>query len=152
MATHHENTDRLTELFEGDRYARSLGVELVDWDGGTATVAATPGAEHTNFLGTVHGGFLFSAADVALGVAANSWGRQSLALSIDIKYLTAAATESRITFVATEVNRSRSIGTYRLDVHGEDGSLVSTAVALAYRTRAWHFGDDAWPEEWRATH
>ncbi len=152
MATPHENVDRLAGLFAEDRYATSLGLRLVDWSGGAATVTATPGPGHTNFAGTVHGGFLFSAADAALAVASNSWGRQSLALSIDIKYLAAAATESNLTFVASEVNRTRSIGTYRLDVQGEDGTLISTATALAYRTKAWHFGEEAWSADWRATY
>jgi len=42
---------------------------------------------------------------------------------------------------------------YAIDVLSEaDGVLRATFQAMAFRTGRWHLGEDAWSEEWRATH
>ncbi|MEM8922367.1 MAG: PaaI family thioesterase [Actinomycetota bacterium] len=149
--TSHEHRDRLEAFFGRDRLGRTLGIQLHRWGGGWAELAATPTEEHANFVDIVHGGYLFSAADVALGVASNSWGRQCVAISIDIQYLRAAHVGVTLAIRAEEVNRTRSIGNYRVEVSAPD-RLVATATAIAFRTNEWHFGADAWSDDWRTSH
>lgn len=149
--TDHENFDLLDELFAGDPFATELGVELTGWSGGTANATATPGPAHCNFTGSVHGGFLFSAADIVVSVASNSWGRQSVAVSIDIEYLSAARTGEPLHVTGVEVGRGRNLATYRIDVHRDD-KLVAVATAVTFRTADWHFGEDAWTDAWRSAH
>ncbi len=144
----HENADRLTELFAGDRFAASAGIRLLDWSGGTATAVATPGPESSNFVGSVHGGFLFTAADVAASVAANSWGRICVAVSIDIEYLRGAVAGDELRFTATEAARGRNLATYQVDGRRGD-ELLTIASVVTFRTAAWHFGADAWTAGWR---
>lgn len=144
----HENEDRLSELFTGDRFATSNGVRLLEWTGGTATAVATPGPESSNFVGSVHGGFLFTAADVAASVAANSWGRICVAVSIDIEYLSGSAAGDELRFTATEAARGRNLATYRVEGHRGE-RLLTIASVVTFRTAEWHFGADAWSEEWR---
>ena len=69
------NRARLEEIFSGDAYVKGLGTELVDWDGGRASFRLRLESGHANFVGTVHGGALFSLAETAIGVASNSWSR-----------------------------------------------------------------------------
>lgn len=147
----HENIGPLDELFRADGFAGTLGVEVTDWSGGIASAAATPGPEHLNFAGSVHGGFLFSGADVAVSVASNSWGRKSVAVSIDIEYLSAARPGEQLVFTAEEAGRGRNLATYRIEIRRGD-KLVSIATAVTFRTADWHFGTEAWSERWRATH
>lgn len=149
--TDHENVELLNRLFSEDRFAASLGIELTAWSGGTATAIATPGPEHCNFAGSVHGGYLFSAADVVASVASNSWGRVSVAVSIDIEYLSAAGTGRPLVFTANEAGCGRNLATYRVDVHHRD-KLVAIATAVTFRTADWHGGPDAWTDHWRSAH
>jgi len=53
---------------------------------------------------------------------------------------------------AVEETRSRRIGSYRVEVRGEDGLVRCTALAVAFRTDRWHLGEDEWPPEWRNAH
>ncbi|MGH9009532.1 MAG: hotdog fold thioesterase [Acidimicrobiia bacterium] len=104
-----------------------------------------------NFVGSVHGGALFSLADAALGVASNSWGRLCVALTVEAQFLSAPVGD---VLVATAVERARTRRTaaYSIDLISEDdGSLRAAFQAMVFRTGRWHLGEDAWPEEWRAT-
>ena len=145
------NRDRLDELFRGDGYAAELGMRLVDWDGGRSRVAWTPSTDHANFTGVVHGGAVFSLGDVAFSVAGNSWGRISVALTVDVHYLAPPDPDIELVAEAFERNRTRRTGSYQIEVVG-GGATVASLHAMLYRTSGWHFGEDAWPEAWRDAH
>ena len=49
-----------------------LNITIVDVSEGRAVVSATPGSQHTNLIGLVHGGFAATLLDTALGCAVNS--------------------------------------------------------------------------------
>ena len=146
------NRDRLEAVFESDAYVNELGAKLVEWDGGRATFRLAPEPRHCNFVGSVHGGALFSLADAALGVASNSWGRMCVALTIEAQFLS-APTDHVLVATAVERSRTRRTAAYAIDVTSEDdGVLRATFQAMAFRTGRWHLGEDAWPDDWRATH
>lgn len=147
--TLHENRDRLDATFNGDPFAGVLAVEVVEWAGGSARVRAMPKAEHCNFLGGVHGAFLYAGADVALSIASNSWGRIAVAVSIDMHYLAAAQLDEALEFSAAETSRGRSIATYALEVRCQ-GELIANATGVTFRTARWHFGDEVWSDDWRS--
>ena len=128
----------------------SLGIELVDWGLGWSEVRVTPAAGHGNFLGTVHGGLLFSLADVALSYAGNSWGRMSLALSMEVQYLKAAETGAELRAVARCRSRSRRIASFAVDVTAAGETLIASFQAINYRVDRWHLDESAWPDDWRA--
>jgi acyl-CoA thioesterase len=146
------NRARLEEVFR-DPWTDGLGAELVDWDGGQATFRLTPAEGHLNFVGSVHGGVLFSLADLALGVACNGWGRVCVALTVEIQFLSAPLAGEVLTATAVERSRTRRTAAYAVDVISEsDGALRATFQAMVFRTGRWHLGEDAWPEDWRAAH
>lgn len=149
-----ENHRRLDALFRSDPFASGLGGELIGWSGGEARLRWTPGPEHGNFLGLVHGGALFSLADAALAVASNSWGRICVALSVEAQFLAASSPGRPVVAVARERSRTRRTAAYGIDVTAEDDpeALVAAFQGLTYRTDGWHLGTDAWSEEWRAAH
>jgi acyl-CoA thioesterase len=147
------NRAALEALFRRDGYLDGLGIELVEWDGGRATYRLMPQARHVNFVGSVHGGALFSLADAALGVASNSWGRVCMALTVEIQYLSAPLAGEVLVATAVERSRTRRTAAYAIDVTSEsDGALRATFQAMVFRTGRWHLGSDAWPEDWQATH
>ncbi len=147
------NRAPLEKLFTSDAWVDGSGAELVEWDGGRAVFRLTPGARHCNFVGGVHGGVLFSLADAALGVACNAWGRVCLALTVEIQFLSAPVAGEALVATAVERSRTRRTAAYAVDVVSEaDGALRASFQAMVFRTGRWHLGDDAWPEDWRATH
>ena len=145
------NRARLEALFLGDAYVNGSGAELLEWGGGHATFRLRPQSRHTNFVGSVHGGALFSLADAAIGVASNSWGRISVLLTADAQYLSAGTVGDALVARATERSRTRRTSAFGIDVTSEDdGTLRAAFQAMCFRTERWHLGEDAWPEDWRA--
>jgi acyl-CoA thioesterase len=146
------NRSGLEAVFQSDAYVNEVGAKLVEWDGGRAVFRLAPEPRHLNFVGSMHGGALFSLADAALGVASNSWGRVCVALTIETQFLSAPVAEVLIA-TAVERSRTRRTASYAIDVTSEDdGALRASFQAMTFRTGRWHLGEDAWPEEWRATH
>lgn len=144
---------RLEEIFRNDGFVKGLGTELVEWGGGHATFRLRPESGHTNFVGTVHGGALFSLADAAIGVASNSWGRLSVLLTAEAQFLSAARLGEVLITRAEERSRTRRTVAIGVDVLSEaDGALRATVQAMCFRTERWHLGEEAWPEDWRATY
>ncbi len=146
----HPNRERLDAMFRGDAYAGLLGAEVVSWDGGGAVIRWTPREEHANFAGTVHGGAIFSLADIAFAVSSNSWGRVCVALAVEIQYLASPTFGEELLARSQERSRTRRVASYGIDVLDRDDTLVASFHALVHRTDRWHFGAEAWPDEWRA--
>lgn len=145
----HPNREAMWEVFRGDRLAASLGIVLEEWGPGWARARWTPGEEHQNFAGAVHGGAVFTLGDVVFAVACNSWGRQAVALSVDVHFLSAVRAGEELVATGVERSRTRRTGSYHLDVHAADRHVASLH-AMAHRTSRWHLGEDAWPEDWRS--
>lgn len=141
-------------MFRRDSLAALLGVELVEWDGGRARLRWTPGDDHRNFVGGVHGGALFSLADAALAVASNSWGRVCVALTVEAQFLAPVPPGVVLVAEARERSRTRRTASYLIEVTPEDdpSALVATFQAMAYRTDRWHLGAGEWSPEWKASH
>ncbi len=140
--------DELDALFRADPHARTTGIVLGDWGIGHAEVTLATEPRHANFIGPVHGSIAVAVADVALSVAGNSWGRLSLALSMEVQWTKATLVGQTMRGVARCRSRSRRISSFSIDVEA-DGVLVATFQALNYRTDSWHFGEDRWPDDWR---
>jgi len=150
-ATEHPNRDALDALFRRDALLRTLGGTLEDWGGGWARVRWTPGEQHRNFAGSVHGGALFALGDAALAVASNSWGRQAVALAVEVQYLAPVPAGAELVAEARERSRTRRTAAYLIEVRaGEE--LVASLQAMGHRTSGWHLGEAAWPDDWRASH
>ena len=147
-----ELRDELDQLLRSTALLSTLDIELVAWLPGSATVRMTPGPEHGNLAGSVHGGVMFALADAAFEAACNSYGRLAVALETSCHYNRPAKIHEPITAGADEIARTRRTASYKIDVRDANGDLCAWYMALAYRTDKWHLGEERWPEEWRTTH
>ena len=89
----------------------------------------TVDARHLNFNGGCHGGAIFALADSAFGLASNSHGPVASGIDAHITYQAAVAAGDTLVARASEVQRSRRIGVYRIDVVREDAGGGETAVS-----------------------
>jgi len=121
-------------VFERDPFARLLGMELVRVGCGTAVVRMTVDEQHRNGVGTVHGGVLFSLADVAFAVAGNSRGVLAVALNVSITFVKGIR-GGVIEAVAREVSLGPRVATYDVTVTDESGEPLALFHGLAYRKR-----------------
>lgn len=122
------------EIIGGDRYAEYLGAELSEIEPGRAKVRLKLRDDHLNFMGLIHGGVIFSLADVAFGAAANSFGSRAMALSVNIDFLSPVKTEDTLTAEVRLLTRAGKMGYYSMDVTDSSGMAIAQCRGWAYHT------------------
>lgn len=122
---------------EDDRFARSLGIELLELREGYAKCSMTVTETMLNAHRATHGGALFTLADFAFAAACNSYGQTAVALNVSINFLDAVKVGTHLIAEAKEEALTPRTGMYRLRVTDESGKLVAAAQATAYRKKEW---------------
>ena len=130
----HRVDDEVREIIAADAYAARIGAELRDIRPGWARVAMRLDEGHRNFMGMIHGGVMFSLADVAFGAAANSFGTRAMALSVGIDFLAAPEIDGEMTAEVELVTRAGRMGFYRMEVTDARGTVVARCHGWAYHT------------------
>lgn len=117
------------DLFGKCEFARLLGMEILRvWPGGAEVAMDIPGKK--NPLGNMHGGAIFSLADHAFGIAANSDEIPEVALSAQINYISPST--GRIVAIAERVAESETGSLVRVTVR--DGErIVATFEGIGIR-------------------
>ncbi|WP_026174256.1 hotdog fold thioesterase [Effusibacillus pohliae] len=129
---HERYYEQICEKLKQDPFGRLLGIRLLEVGEGTATAELDVTYDMLNAHGTTHGGVIFSLADFVFAVASNSYGKTSVALSMNIGYLAASSAGTRLRATAVEENRTPRTAWYRIRVENEHGT-VALLDALAYR-------------------
>ncbi|TAJ44304.1 PaaI family thioesterase [Methanofollis fontis] len=120
------------EFFAADLFARENGLELVAVSSGRATVSMQVADRHRNSHGTVHGGALFTLADVAFALASNSHGIDAAAINAHITYMTAAK-DGVLTAEAEEFGLNPKLASYTVTITDEEGRKIAIFQGMVYR-------------------
>ena len=121
--------NRITGLAARDGLCQALGISVRDGGPGRADVAMTVGTHHLNFNGGCHGGAIFALADSAFGLASNSHGPLASGIAAHITYQVGVRVGDTLFARAVEVQRSKRIGVYRIDVVRPEAGGEETAVS-----------------------
>ncbi len=121
-------------ISERDRFARLCGIELLEVGPGRSRARMALTAEHLNGVGSVHGGAIFTLADLAFAAASNSHGTVAVAINVSISYTKAAATGT-LTAHAEEVARHPKLASYTVRVTDDSDDLVAIFQGMVYRKR-----------------
>lgn len=106
-----------------------LGITIVASGPGTVTMSATPGAEHLNLGGIVHGGFLSTLMDAASGFALHTTlpeGSTPPHLAVSYRFLSMAHPGTELLATATVLKTGRQIGHVRVEIHDTSSRLIAT--------------------------
>lgn len=115
-----------------DHFGSLASIEVLDIKPGFATARMTLGPQHLNGLGAVHGGAIFTLADVAFAAACNADAPPTVAINASISFLKAAK-EGMLHAEAKEVSFTRRIGSYHITVTDDAGDMIASFQGLAYR-------------------
>ncbi|MCX7635446.1 MAG: hotdog fold thioesterase [Syntrophales bacterium] len=122
---------RAWELLDRDLFAHFIGIELLEIGVGTARSRLVVEERHRNGVGMIHGGAIFTLADIAFAAAANSHGRTAVALNNTISFVNAS--QGGVLYAeAIEPSRGRRTATYNVTVHDDRGETVALFHGLAY--------------------
>jgi acyl-CoA thioesterase len=120
------------DLLEGDPYAARLGIKLVEAGNGVVMVEMEVTEAMINFHGVAHGGVLFSLADCAFSLASNAPGPRAVAIATHLAFTAPARIGDRLTAIAEEVARGRTMGTYRVTVRRQDQRVVAVFTGTVH--------------------
>jgi len=130
------NDEVLSSIFKkasNEAYARKLGMCLVELEPGHAIVEMVPQDDTTNIFGMTHGGAIFSLIDEAFQLSCNSHGTVAVALNMTVTYHQPPDRRSILRAESKEIHLSSKTATYEIRVTDENGTLISSCQALAYR-------------------
>ncbi|MCP8317467.1 MAG: hydroxyphenylacetyl-CoA thioesterase PaaI [archaeon] len=125
--------DKIREKIDGDKFAKFMGIQLLELREGYSKLAMTITEDMLNFHNMAHGGAIFSLADAAFAAASNSHGQTSLALCMNINYRSPANKGIRLIAECFEESLGRRTALYRIEVRSEDGRLIASSQGTVYR-------------------
>jgi acyl-CoA thioesterase len=114
-------------------FAEKFGLKLVDLDEGYSKVTMIFTPDMENIFGMAHGGAVFALIDEAFQTACNAYGTMAVALNMNITYIASPTPGSQLTAVAKEYSRTSKTANYDIRVNDEQGNLIASCQALAYR-------------------
>ena len=113
-------SDIISLIREKDTFAHKLGIEILEAQDGRSHVTMTMDETTANAIGNVHGGAIFSLADLAFATACNSEGVLSVAIESNIHYMAPCQSNGRLDAVAVKTGETRRLGFYRIEVFRPD--------------------------------
>jgi acyl-CoA thioesterase len=116
-----------------DHFGNTLGMELLHAAPGEVKLRMRVQPMHINFNERCHGGAIFSLGDMALGLACNSYGSIATLVDSQMSISTAVEVGDYLVAHATEVARSRKIGTYQVRIsRARDDAHVALLNGVVY--------------------
>jgi len=123
---------KLKEYFEeNDKFAKKNDIKLLKVEEGYAKTAVRINDGYLNTAGVVHGGAIFTLADVAFAAASNSHGSLALAINVSISFLRAARSGT-LYATAKEIDRNKKLASYRVDVTDEKDRIIAIFQGMVY--------------------
>lgn len=117
--------------------AELLGIEVVEAGGGKCTMKLEAGEQHSNPMGTIHGGIIGDVADAAMGFAYFTTlepGESFTTLELKINFLRPFWTGTLLAH-GQVVHRGKTVGMTECDVVDADGRLIARASSTCMTLR-----------------
>ncbi|MBI9086723.1 MAG: PaaI family thioesterase [Desulfobacterales bacterium] len=127
--------DAIYRAVENEPFAQRLGMRLLELADGYALVEMQYRPETMgNIYRRAHGGAVFALIDEAFEAACQADGTITVALNVNVNYVTSPQTATRLKAEARRVSQTRKTAGYDITVTDENDNLIATCQALAYRT------------------
>lgn len=128
------NFEKFKEYFnEHDLFSLNSGMKLVELGEGYARVELTIEEKSKNFMGSMHGGLLYTMADVAAGASMFFCGKQVVTLNAATDYIKAAFC-GKVIAEGKVIAHGKTLGRCEVEVRGEDGTLYSKSHITMFIT------------------
>ncbi|HNY79536.1 MAG: PaaI family thioesterase [Sedimentisphaerales bacterium] len=124
----------IKEFLKNDRFAEHCGIELVEVGEGRAKTRMKIEDRHLNGVNVVHGGAIFSLADLAFAAASNSHGTVAVAINASIWYVKAGLSGTLFAN-AREVSLNPKLATYSIEVTDDAGEIIAVFEGMVYRKK-----------------
>jgi acyl-CoA thioesterase len=129
-----ETMDDVKRFVENDKFAKHLGIEMLETGLGRAKARMVIADHHLNSAGMLHGGAIFALADAVFSAASNSHGTLAVAINVSISYFK-AVNSGTLSAEAEEVSINPKLATYLIPVHDDAGNRIALFQGTVYRKK-----------------
>ena len=120
---------------ENEPFAKAMKISLKELELGYSAVEMIfDPASMNNIYARAHGGALFALIDEAFETAGQTDGTIAVALNVNVTYVSSPEPGVILRAEAKRVSQTKKTASYDIRVSAEDGNLIATCSALAYRT------------------
>ncbi len=121
-------------MIDNDVFSQWMGIHVDAVDAGTCTLSCTIQPEMLNGFNVLHGGISYALADSALAFAANSRGTKCMSIETSISHIRPVQMGDKLTAVATEKHRGKTIGVYEVVITNELDKVVALFKGTVHST------------------
>lgn len=122
-------------------FGTRIGVKVVDLKEGYAKAIMPINQDSLNPHGTVHGGCIFTLADIVGGVAASSYGGKIVTVNSNLHYLNAGIDTKGMIAEARELKAGKRILTYEVCIMDQDNKVLADGI-FTYMNLGVNDGDE----------
>ena len=122
-------------LNEGDKFAKYIGIDLIEVKPGTAKATMTVTENHMNAGTICQGGALFTLADLVFAALVNQGDNMAFAINSTIYYHVSAKLGDTLTAEGHFTSRHPKIPSAEVQVTDQNGTIIATFHAQGYTKR-----------------
>ena len=115
-----------------NKNAGYLSIETVEIGDGYARSVLEIKPEFCNNIGSLHGGAIFSLADISTGAAASSGNSRMTTLNCSMNYLKPVMNVKKLISDAKRIKKGKTVEVYEADVKDINGNLFATGTFTYY--------------------
>jgi len=130
----YSRMDKIKAFLKRDKFAELAGIELLEVSPGSAKARMKIGPQHLNGVDIVHGGAIFTLADLVFAAASNSHGTVAVAINASISFIKASS-GGTLFAQGREIACNPKLATYSIDVTNEAGEIISVFQGMVYRKK-----------------
>lgn len=109
-------------------FNKAVGVVMTEISEGYAKAEIEIGPQHINPIGSVHGGVLFTIADITAGAAATSRGRYMTTMSSNMNFLRPAINCKKLYGETREIKLGKQVCVYEVTITDDAGREIAIAT------------------------
>lgn len=121
-------TEILNKRSSRNRFAVLTGCVVKEVSEGKAVVEHVVSDSSLNPSDAVHGGLLFTMADIAAGNAASAYGDVSTTVNSSFSFLRPAINSKVLTATATEIKHGKRLMVFNVEVEDQNGVILATGT------------------------
>lgn len=118
----------IDEINATNVFGNYLGIQIDEVAAGYAKVSVVIRNEHTNPYNTVHGGVLYTVADMAGGTAAYSYGMPVVTVDSNFHFLHAGKNVTKLIGVGKVKRNGKSISVMDVDIMDQNDNLLCSGT------------------------
>ena len=122
----------LLKLTQDNIYMQNLKIDILEMRLGYVKGKMMVTEEIMNPYGSIHGGCLYSLADIVTGLAACTYGMFSSTIDGAMEYIIPAMNTEYIMCESVEIRQGKHVSIYEANIYDDKGQLVDKAKFTFY--------------------